>query len=157
MSTKRTTRPSGTNQALAAALNVSTRRVGQLLAAGMPDTVAEAVEWKRQRESGDTSAEALRGERIQLVRAQRERAVIENKIRLREFVDAGEVRESMTRIYSAVRGELLKLPTEISPRLEGLQPTAICKLLRDEIIDILTRLSDENSKLYQTELQSEES
>lgn len=66
----------------------------------------------------------------------------------RELVPVGEVRESMTRVYSAVRGELLKLPSDAAPRLEGLGAAQIQALLRDEIIAILERLSSETGKLY---------
>lgn len=66
----------------------------------------------------------------------------------KELVAVGEVRESMTRVYSAVRGEMLKLPSDCAPRLEGLSASQIQALLRDEVISILTRLSDETSKLY---------
>lgn len=67
----------------------------------------------------------------------------------KELIDIGQVRESATRVYSAVRAELLKLPSDCAPRCEGLTAPAIQKLLREEIVAILTRLSDESSKLYE--------
>lgn len=66
----------------------------------------------------------------------------------RELVPVGEVRQSMTRVTSAARAEILKLAADMPPRLEGLDAAAMQKILRDAIHEILTRLSDETSKLY---------
>jgi hypothetical protein len=66
----------------------------------------------------------------------------------RELVPVGEVRQSMTRVCSAARGELMKLTSDLPPRLEGLPASSMSKIIKAEIIAILTRLSDETSALY---------
>jgi hypothetical protein len=66
----------------------------------------------------------------------------------RELVPVGEVRQSMTRVTSAARAEILKLAADMPPRLEGLDAAGMQKILRDALHEILTRLSDETSKLY---------
>jgi phage terminase Nu1 subunit (DNA packaging protein) len=65
-----------------------------------------------------------------------------------ELIPTAEVRESVIRVYSAVRAELLKLPSDCAPRIEGLSASAIQKFLREEIVAILTRLSDENANSF---------
>ena len=66
----------------------------------------------------------------------------------RELVPVGEVRQSMTRVCSAARGELMKLTSDLPPRLEGMGAAAIQKVIKEEVIAILTRLSDETNALY---------
>lgn len=65
-----------------------------------------------------------------------------------ELIPVGEVRQSITRVVSAARGEFLKMTADIPPRAEGLDAPAIQKILRDAVIDVLTRLSDQTSALY---------
>jgi hypothetical protein len=66
----------------------------------------------------------------------------------RELVPVGEVRESMTRCVSVARGELLKLASDLPPRLAGLSEATIQSIIRESIIDTLTRLSDETNEIY---------
>jgi hypothetical protein len=66
----------------------------------------------------------------------------------RELVPVGEGRQSMTRVCSAARGELMKLTSDLPPRLEGLAASSMSKIIKTEIVTILTRLSDETSALY---------
>ena len=67
----------------------------------------------------------------------------------RELVSVGEVRQSMTRIVSAARGELLKLSSDLPPRLAGLNEAKIQGIIREAIVEILARLADETNELYQ--------
>lgn len=66
----------------------------------------------------------------------------------RELIDVGEVRQSITKIVSAARGELLKLSSDLPPRLAGLGEAKMQPLIRSEIVEILTRLADESGSLY---------
>lgn len=141
-------RPSGSIKALAAALGVTERRISQLLALGMPEEPAAAIEWKAARESGDDSATALRRERIELVREQKRKIRLENAKASGDLIDVGAVQASATRVYGVVRGELLKLPGDVAPRIEGLAAAQIQALLRDEIVAILERLSGESGRLH---------
>jgi hypothetical protein len=147
--TKRQARPAGTLQPLAAALGITTRRVTSLLKAGMPDTVPEALQWRAAREASDSSTGALRRERILLVRAQRERLEMETKVRMGELICAAEVKQSVYRVCRACRDEFLKLAAnDIPPRLEGCNAAQIQKILKAEVIAILTRLSDESANAF---------
>jgi phage terminase Nu1 subunit (DNA packaging protein) len=145
---KRKTRPAGTLQPLAAALGITTRRVTSLLKAGMPDSVPEALQWRAARETSDSSTGALRRERILLVRAQRQRLETESAVRAGELISCAEVRQSVYRVCRACRDEFLKLPHDLPPRLEGLPASQIAKVLRAEIVEILTRLSDESANSF---------
>ena len=69
----------------------------------------------------------------------------------RELVPSGEVRESMTAVYSVVRAEMLKLTSDLPPQIAGLGEAKIQSILRTAIVDILTRLSDSQSKLFTNE------
>lgn len=76
------------------------------------------------------------------------KGIVAVQVETRELVPVGEVRQSITRVVSAARGELLKFASDIPPRAEGLEASAIQKLIQAEVIEILTRLSDETNLLY---------
>ena len=76
------------------------------------------------------------------------KGIVAVQVEIGEYIPKGQARESTTRIVSAARGELLKLVADLPPRLAGLSEAPAQKILREEIINVLTRLSDETSKLY---------
>lgn len=65
-----------------------------------------------------------------------------------DLVPVGEVKENIVKIVSSARGELLKMAADLPPRLEGMPTGKVQKIIRDEVIAVLTRLSDEGDKLY---------
>lgn len=65
-----------------------------------------------------------------------------------DLIPVGQVREAAARVCSAARSELLKLASDAAPKLEGLPAAKIQSILRADISDILTRLSDETSGLF---------
>lgn len=77
------------------------------------------------------------------------KGIVAVQVEIGEYIPKGQARESTTRIVSAARGELLKLVADLPPRLAGLSEAPAQKILREEMINVLTRLSDETSKLYQ--------
>ncbi len=79
------------------------------------------------------------------------KGIVAVQMETRELVPVGEVRQSITRVVSAARGELLKFAADIPPRAEGLEASAIQKLIQAEVIEILTRLSDETNAIYAEE------
>lgn len=141
-------RPDGTLNRLVKALGIGKRRVSVLLAEGMPDTVAEALEWRSKRENSST-VEELRRQRILLIQEQRRRAEIENAERLGKLIDAGQAQASATRCFSVARGSLLKLTNDLPGKLVGLDAADMQAIIREDIIQILTELSDETSGMYQ--------
>lgn len=144
-------RPDGTLNALTKALGIGKRRVSVLLSEGMPDTPAEALQWREHREN-NSSVEELRRQRILLIQEQRKRAEIENAEREGRLIDAGQAQASANRCFSAARGEFMKLTNDLPGALVGLDAPQMQAVIREHIIEILTRLSDETSTLYTTEL-----
>lgn len=143
-------RATPTHAEIAKAIGVSTRRVTQLKGEGMPmDSVEAAMAWRDEIAGSADSAEQLRLERIKLVREQRTAKEIDNAKARRELVPIGEVIADIGTVVSAARGELLKLSADLPPRLDGLSPPRMQVVIREAIIDVLTRLSDETSSLYQ--------
>jgi hypothetical protein len=79
------------------------------------------------------------------------KGIVSVQMETRELVPVGEVRQSMTRVVSAARGEFLKLAADLPPRIEGMEAAAIQKVIQGEVIEVLTRLSDEMNALYAEE------
>ena len=108
-----------TNKELAEALGVSIRRVGQLKTEGLPaDSIAAAIAWRQNKQAGDSSSEALRAERIRLVRAQAERHEVENEVRRGELLPIGEVKRDIIIVTSKARMSPL-LSLDVSPMREN--------------------------------------
>ena len=90
MTRKRLKTTAPTIAELAAALDVTGRRVSQLKADGMPcETLAAALAWRAAKTEVTDSVEELRLQRIQLVREQRVRAEIFNQVRRGELINMG--------------------------------------------------------------------
>lgn len=79
------------------------------------------------------------------------KGIVSVQMETRELVPVGEVRQSMTRVVSAARGEFLKLAADLPPRIEGMEAAAIQKVIQGEVIEVLTRLSDEMNAVYAEE------
>ncbi len=67
----------------------------------------------------------------------------------RDLVPIGDVQQSITRVVSGARAEILKLAADLPPRLEGLSASKMQRIIREMIVATLTRLSDEANELYQ--------
>jgi len=147
MTTTENTPPS--QQTLASAIGVSRRRIRQLIADGMPTTTLEAALVWRKAETVSDSADELRRARIALVKSQRERIEIENAKLRGELIPISQMMQDILTAVSAIRAEFLKLESELPPRLEGLPPQAMQRILRTEIHGILGRLSDESMALFE--------
>jgi hypothetical protein len=139
-----------THAEIAAAMGLSPRRVRQLKAEGMPDhCLSAALAWRQVNTAPTDSAERLRQERIKLVIEQRTAKELENQRLRRELVPAGEVVADLSRVVSGVRGEFLKMAADLPPKLAGLSESQMQPVIRHCVIEILTRLSNETSELYQ--------
>ena len=133
---------------LAAALEVSNRRIGQLKKSGLPtDSLEAALAW-RQAQATTSSAEQLRQERVKLVRSQRAKIDLDNRIRNRDVIPSGEVKEGILRVVGTLKNSLYKLTNDVPPRLSGLDESDIQEILRVEIDRMLTALSDASHKLF---------
>ena len=138
-----------TNSELAEALGVSVRRIGQLKAENMPcDSIPAAQAWRQNKQAGDNTAEALRAERIRLVRAQVERHETENEVRRGELLPIGEVRADCIRVTTLARDRFLKMSHDLPPRLEGLSADRIAAIVHDEVVQTLENLCRDFQRLY---------
>ena len=140
-----------TNKELAEALGVSVRRIGQLRSEGMPvDSIKDAHQWRQNKLAGDSSSEALRAERIRLVRAQAERHEVENEVRRGELLPIGEVRADVVKVSTLARDRFLRMSHDLPPRLEGLSADKIAKIIHDEVTETLENLCRDFQRLYGT-------
>jgi phage terminase Nu1 subunit (DNA packaging protein) len=136
-------RAPGTVKTLATGLNLSRRRTHALLAAGMPEALSEAKKWMKARNTtgGPDSPEALRAERILLVRAQKVRAETENRRLAGELVEAAAAQASATAVCAATRSAMMMLTHSLPPQLVGLSEVKISRVLRTEFVRILSDMS----------------
>jgi hypothetical protein len=147
-----TKRPNGSVKALAEALGISPRRVSSLLSEGMPTTIPEAKVWRglpsdnSQPVSDDSPAE-LRRRRIALLKKQEEKIALELDVRRGDLIEKGQVYADSLRCYSYAKAQLMTLPNSLPGQLAGLGEAAMCVILRNAIIAILSELS-EASKPY---------
>ena len=65
-----------------------------------------------------------------------------------ELIPVGEVKEDAARVYSAHRSVLMKLSSDLPPRLCGLDQGKIQKTLRAEITEALKMLSDNTNEIF---------
>ena len=138
-----------TNKELAAALGVSVRRVGQLKTEGMPtDSIPTALAWRQNKQAGDSSTEALRAERIRLVRAQAERHEVENEVRRGQLLEKGDVQRDVVKVSTLARDRFLKLSHDLPPKLEGLSAHRIAAIIHEEVTLTLETLCRDFAKLY---------
>ena len=141
-----------TQKQIAEALQISPRRVSQLILDGMPvDSIEAAQRWRQDRLAKDNTAEALRAERILLIRAQRHRAEIENDVRSGELLEIGEVRRDCVTVCSRARDRFLRMSHDLPPRLEGLSADRIAQIVHEEVTLTLEALCRDFAKLYGTQ------
>lgn len=149
----RSRRPAGQLKQLAEALGVSRRRVSTLLLDGMPVDIAEALAWRGQSESpsasiADDSPAELRRRRIALLRRQEEKLAVEIDVRRGQLIDRGDVFAASLFHHAKAKARLLTLPNILPGRLAGLSEAKMSSVIREEIIELLTELS-EASKPYE--------
>ena len=143
-------RPNGSIANLAASLQISTRHTSELIKKGMPLDPVKAAAWRAEQAGSQASdsAERLRLERIQLVRAQRERQEIENARVRGELIPRRDVQESDTRIGAAMKAALLAIENNWPPKLVGLSHSQMMEIIHRETRHILTQLADGQSEFW---------
>ena len=147
-------RTAGQIKQLAEALGISRRRVSTLLLDGMPVDITEALAWRGQSEPASISMEddspaELRRRRIALLRKQEQKLAVEIDVRRGQLIDRGEVFAASLFHHAKAKAKLLTLPNSLPGRLAGLSEAKMSAVIRDEIIELLTELS-EASTPYKT-------
>lgn len=122
-------------ETVAKAMNISPRRVQQLVAEGMPRAVRgeydlgqcmawyirylqRAVEKRADPDGDDGSAEFTR-ERSRLAREQADRTALQNAELRGDLGRIAVWQEELTRLFGEVRAALLSMPTKLAPVLDG--------------------------------------
>lgn len=144
--------------AIAKALNLSTRRVHQLKAEGLPTVgrgqyeLGPCMAWyirylqsKLDKLGPNTNPDTpdLLAEKTRLAREQGDKLAIENSIKRGELVYVSEVVSTWSNHIASCRAKLLGLPTKVAPQLVNqTNANAIAGKLRDEIDAALYELSE---------------
>lgn len=143
----RTRRPAGSVKQLAAALGVSRRRVSTLLGEGMPADQQAALAWRGMGSAAsstiaDDSPAELRRRRIALLVRQEEKLAVEIDVRRGQLIDRDEVFAASLFHHARAKAKLLTLPNSLPGRLAGLSEAKMATVIREEIIELLTELSE---------------
>ena len=145
------TRPSrradGTLNALCETLNLSKRRVSELLKQGMPSDPQAARAWRDAKQNDDTAA-ALRKERIGLVRAQRLAVELANKKAQGELVSRTEVETDTVRIASAMKAMLRAFEVQLPQLCLGLTLSQSAPLVRQRLREIQNAFADMSAEYW---------
>lgn len=144
--------------AIAKALNLSTRRVHQLKAEGLPTVgrgqyeLGPCMAWyirylqsKLDKLGPNTNPDTpdLLAEKTRLAREQGDKLAIENSIKRGELVYVSEVVSTWSNHIASCRAKLLGLPIKVAPQLVNqTNANAIAGKLRDEIDAALYELSE---------------
>ena len=78
-----------------------------------------------------------------------------NAYKLREaagkYVSKATVDEALIRIAAAVKAAVLRMEADLPPMLEGMDPAAMQRVIRGKVDEVMTMLSDEAAKIWQTD------
>ena len=142
-----------TQKKIAQALQISTRRVTQLVKDGMPfDSIESAQKWRAEKAQGDSTVEALRAERIRLLRAQAERHEQENLVRSGQLLELGQVKNDCLIVCGKARDRFLSMSNELPPKLTGLATEKIAEIIHIEVTITLEALCRDFTRLYSSNL-----
>jgi hypothetical protein len=138
-----------TTAALAAALEITGRRVSQLKLAGMPvHSIEAALEWRRAQHGSDDSAAELRRRRIALLRQQERRARIEADLSEGKLVSRAEAEAEFRGIAHVLNVFARRLENEIPQLCLGLpldrSRPAVVALIRE----MMGALGDKESAFW---------
>ena len=138
---------------LASALAISTRRISQLKAAGLPTHSIEAAKvWRASQAKVSDSAELLRRQRLELLREQTRAAKLTADERENLLIPRGEVVEREVKIAMALQSFFRVLENEAPAALLGLSleqsKPAFKRLLRAQ----QAYLADEKSDFWKTHI-----
>lgn len=150
MKKKQTRREAGTLDTLCAALELSKRRVSELLKQGMPDDPAAALAWRDSREDEQGAGVAeLRRQRIRLVKAQARRAEIQADIEAGKLIPLEHAKAVEFSLAVCVRTALLDLQGSLPPELVGLpDERSIQRKLKERLYQILTNIADGDPRFW---------
>lgn len=149
-------------EAIAKALNLTTRRVHQLKAEGLPTVgrgqyelgpcmawyiryLQNALEKRGPNVNPDTPD--LLAEKTRLAREQGDKLAIENSIKRGELVYVNDVVQTWADHIASARAKLLAMPTKLAPQLVSQSnANVIASRIREEIDNALDELSEDRDE-----------
>ena len=140
-------RADGTLNALCDTLNLSKRRVSELLKQGMPDDPKAAFAWRDALHNDDSAVE-LRRRRIALLREQERLARIKADEADGLLMRRGEVERQHVAIASAMKAFLRRYEREIPALCLGLQLAQSMPLVKQRTRDLQNLLADMESEFW---------
>lgn len=143
--------------AVAEALNLTERRVEQLVHEGMPRVsrgkydlwtcarwyiqyLQKAIE-RRATENGEGTHANLTEEKKRLIRIQADTALLEYRQKTGELIPAHLVDDKFVTFASTIRDRFFALPSRVAGRLEGERKEAIREKLFEAVKDVLNGLA----------------
>jgi phage terminase Nu1 subunit (DNA packaging protein) len=140
-------RADGTLTALCETLNLSKRRVSELLQNGMPSDPQGAVEWRNSKENDDSAAE-LRRRRIALLREQERLARIKANEADGLLIPRAEVERQHVAIAMAIQAFLRRWEREIPALCLGLSLSQSMPLVKARTRELQNLLADLESSFW---------
>jgi phage terminase Nu1 subunit (DNA packaging protein) len=133
---------------IAKALEVSTRRVSQLRAGGMPvDSIDAAIHWRKSQHDDDSAAE-LRRRRIALLKAQERIAKGKADEQDGLTVSRAECKEAWIQIATAIAAMLTAMEREIPQLCLGLPLSQSLPKVKEKMREIRAIFADGESEFW---------
>jgi DNA-binding transcriptional MerR regulator len=138
-----------TTAELAAALEVSGRRISQLKAIGLPvHSLEAALEWRKAQHGADDSAAELRRRRIALLKQQERRARIEADAAEGKLMSRAVVKAEAEGIAAAVSAFARKIERELPQLLLGLPLERSRLICKNAVREMVLMLKDKQSEFW---------
>lgn len=135
-------RPDGTLNALCSALKLSKGRISALLQLGMPDSVPQALAWRKARATDD-SVRLLREKRIALLHQQERKAKLDADQQAGLLVLCSDVNAEMLKTCHMVKRGMWDLQNALPGELVGCSELEMCKRIRAHLTRVMNGLASD--------------
>jgi hypothetical protein len=148
MKPKTNSKPPSQKQ-LAEALGLTTRRVRQLAADGMPsDSIASALAWRMDSLPVTETDEALKLEKLRLLKSQANRSEHAAAVDQGKFIPRDHVEEYMTRIALALGAFITRIIAEFPLLAEGLPASRSRPIIKTKGRELQSMLANLESEFW---------
>lgn len=113
-------------------------------ATGDPQELAELVQQVK-------AAKTYNDARTLKVQIDALRAGYALEIEQKQHCSIADMSEALIRIAAAVKAAVLRMEADLPPMLEGMDPAAMQRVIRGKVDEVMTMLSDEAAKIWQTD------
>jgi phage terminase Nu1 subunit (DNA packaging protein) len=141
---------SPTQKAIAEALKITTRRVRQLKADGMPtESIEAAMTWRDAKAEAALPHEQLVKERVRLTRAQADKHQFLLEVEKGLYLKRDDVHSNIAAISQALAAFISRLIQDLPPLVEGLPRQKSAPLIKLHVRRLQAMLSDLTSDFWQ--------